>query len=147
MDVILIGYLGHWNLSKTDRWQLIEEAVRQNRDLIFDENLKNSKSRGYLDFHKRYVENRSKFSCQNSQSLISVQYNENNNGFMADLFEVIAGLHGFFDENVVGQGAIQPGAAADFSDSDSEDYGEDEDDLDDISDEEDVGLLAQWVMP
>ena len=129
-----LGYLGHWNIGKTDRWQLIEEAVQQNRHIVFDETLKKTYSRSFLDFNQRYVENRSHFSCQNSQSLISSQYNENNNGFMADLFEVIAGLHGFFED---GNNQVPP--LGDYSDSEDS-FDEDEDD--DVLSDDDFGGIG-----
>jgi len=125
-----LGNFYYWNL-KNERWNLINEITAQNRSIVMEEHLKSGKGEK-IDFHKKYVEDRLTFSCQDPNSLISEQYDDNRHGFMADLFDVIAGLHGFLEPN---------GAPDEQSDSD-ESFME-SDDGEDVFEEE--GDLNLWM--
>ena len=125
-----LGNFYYWNL-KNERWNLINEITAQNRSIVMEEHLKSGKGEK-IDFHKKYVEDRLSFSCQDPNSLISEQYDDNRHGFMADLFDVIAGLHGFLEPN---------GAPDEQSDSD-ESFME-SDDGEDVFEEE--GDLNLWM--
>ena len=79
------------------------------------------------------MEDRLTFSCQDPQSLISEQFDDRTSGFMADLFDVIAGLHGF----------LEPGNGAPDEQSDSDESFMESDDGDDVFEEE--GDLNLWM--
>lgn len=91
------GSFDQWNLSRSERASMTEEFTNQNRKIILDEHLR-SRQVEKVDFSKKFVENRIGFSCQDPTSLLTDQFDERHNDFM-DLFDVIAGLHGFFEAN------------------------------------------------
>ena len=141
-----LGNFSNWNLKRDDRNSLVAEIVAQNRSLVVDENLKINKLFGSggnggdkIDFHKKFVENRMSFSCQDPQTLVFDQYDEgrNNNNFVADvisMFDVLAGLHGFLD----GNGGLDEA-------SDSDDSIMESDDGDDVFAEDDDEEMNLWL--
>ena len=126
-----LGNFTYWNL-KNEKWNLINDITAQNRAIVMEEHLK-SRNGEKIDFHKKFVEDRLTFSCQDPQSLISEQFDDRTSGFMADLFDVIAGLHGF----------LEPGNGAPDEQSDSDESFMESDDGDDVFEEE--GDLNLWM--
>ncbi len=97
-SLLHLGSFDQWNILKTERSKLVDEFTAQNRRILLEEHLKPKGTIEKVDFSKKYVENRLGLSCQDPYSLLSTQFDERHNDFL-DLFEVIAGLQGFFEGN------------------------------------------------
>ena len=95
-----LGNFKYWGFTYKDgKLDLAQDMIKNNLDLTFDEHLKQqNEDTSDKDFKKCYVEDRSRLSCCDPRSSISVQHNDSGNGLLSDFFEVLAGLQGFFDD-------------------------------------------------
>lgn len=128
-----LGNFDQWNLSKNDRLQIVDDFRAQNYGIILEEHLK-SKSEAKIDFGQRFVENRMQFSCQDAKSLLSDHFEDKHHDFL-DLFDVIAGLHGFMEGN----------GNDGNDDSDSDDSIMESDDGDDVFVDEPIWMDDDFV--